>query len=119
PPTITSLSTNSGTDGSPVTITGTNFTGVTAVAFNTTAATFNFVDDSHITTSVPAGATTGPVKVTTPGGFATSSTFTVQPSLPSFSPSHGVVGATVVVTGSGFTGATSVSFNGTSQTVLT
>jgi uncharacterized repeat protein (TIGR03803 family) len=49
--------------GSPVTILGTNLSGATSVAFNGTAATFNVVSASEITTTVPAGATTGTVQV--------------------------------------------------------
>jgi hypothetical protein len=121
-PTITSLSPSSGTDGTAVTITGTHFTGVSAVNFNGTSASFTFVDDSHITTLVPAGATSGNVTVTTPGGTAASPTaFTVVPAIDAsgISPTHGVIGATVTISGSGFTGATSVGFTGASQSVLT
>jgi uncharacterized repeat protein (TIGR03803 family) len=62
----------SGTLGTPVTILGTNLTGSTSVTFNGTAATFNVVSPSEITTTVPPGATTGTVQVTTPGGTLTS-----------------------------------------------
>lgn len=78
-PTITTLSVTSGATGSSVTITGTRFTGATAVKFNGTAATFAIVSDTSITTSVPASATSGTVTVTTPGGTATSAqSFTVS-----------------------------------------
>ena len=72
-PTITSFSPGSGRVGTKVTIIGTSFTGVTAVAFNGTAATYAVGSDSQITANVPAGATTGPITVTTPGGTAKSS----------------------------------------------
>jgi hypothetical protein len=36
------------------------------VKFNGTAATFTVVSDTEITTTVPAGTTTGIVQVTTP-----------------------------------------------------
>jgi hypothetical protein len=52
--------------GAPVTILGTNLTGATGVSFNGTAATFKIVSKSEIKTTVPVGATTGKVKVTTP-----------------------------------------------------
>jgi large repetitive protein len=55
-----------------VTITGTAFTGATKVLFNGKAATFTVVSSTRITATVPAGATTGRIKVTTPGGTATS-----------------------------------------------
>jgi IPT/TIG domain-containing protein len=80
-PTITSFSPTSGQSGIGVTITGTNFTGATSVKFNGTTATFSVTDASHISASVPNGATTGSISVTTPGGTATSSSsFTVTTS---------------------------------------
>jgi uncharacterized repeat protein (TIGR03803 family) len=54
--------------GAKVKILGTNLTGATSVSFNGTAAVFTVVSDSEITTTVPAGATTGTVRVTTPSG---------------------------------------------------
>lgn len=62
----------SGQVGAPVTILGTNLTGSTSVTFNGTAAAFNVVSASEITTTVPAGATTGTVQVMAPGGTLTS-----------------------------------------------
>jgi uncharacterized repeat protein (TIGR03803 family) len=64
----------SGTFGTPVTILGTNLTGATSVNFNGTAATFNVVSPSEITTAVPVGATTGVVQVTVPGSTLISNT---------------------------------------------
>src|SRR5580765_6528287 len=52
--------------GTGVTITG--FTGATAVSFNGVAATFTVGPSGTITTTVPAGATTGSITVTTPSG---------------------------------------------------
>jgi uncharacterized protein (TIGR03437 family) len=49
-----------------VKILGTNLTGATNVTFNGTAAAFTVVSKSLITTTVPAGATTGKLKVVTP-----------------------------------------------------
>jgi uncharacterized protein (TIGR03437 family) len=54
--------------GAAVKILGTNLTGATSVTFNGTAAVFKVVSASLITTTVPAGATTGTVEVTTPKG---------------------------------------------------
>jgi uncharacterized repeat protein (TIGR03803 family) len=58
----------SGKVGAAVKILGTNLTGATSVAFNGTAATFTVVSSTEITTTVPTGATTGNVQVTTPRG---------------------------------------------------
>src|SRR4029450_4176338 len=77
-PTITSFSPTSGPVGATVTINGTNFTGATSVKFNGVSATFIVNSATKITATVPTGATTGTVSVTTPGGTATStSDFTV------------------------------------------
>ena len=47
-------------------------------------------------------------------GTATSATsFTVAPRITSFTPAHGGIGASVAINGVNFTGATSVTFNGT------
>jgi hypothetical protein len=76
-PTLSSFSPASAATGSTVTISGTNFTGATAVSFGgTAAASFSAVSATSIT-AVVAGGTTGTVSVTTPGGTATSTgTFT-------------------------------------------
>ena len=98
--------------GTGVTITG--FTGATAVSFNGVAATFTVSPSGTITTTVPAGATTGPITVTTPGSgpMLTTTRFTVTPAITSFAPPNGVGGTGVTITGTNFTGATAVSFNG-------
>ena len=58
--------------GGLIRILGTNLTGATSVTFNGTAATFIVVSGSEITTTVPTGATTGEVQVTTPHGTLSS-----------------------------------------------
>jgi uncharacterized protein (TIGR03437 family) len=65
--------------GTQVTITGTSFTGATKVTFGGVKATMFSVDsNTQITATVPTGAKTGKIQVTTPGGTATSSgVFTV------------------------------------------
>jgi hypothetical protein len=63
-----SLQHNSGEVGFTVRILGQGLTGTTAVSFNGTAASFNVVSDTYLTAIVPAGATTGFITVTTPGG---------------------------------------------------
>jgi hypothetical protein len=84
-PTISSFNPNTGGIGSDVTVTGTNFTGATAVTFGgIPAITYTVTSNTSITATVPAGAITGPIGVTTPAGTATSSgsftvTFTLTP----------------------------------------
>jgi uncharacterized repeat protein (TIGR03803 family) len=53
-------------------ILGQGFTGTTGVSFSGTPAEFTIVSDTLIKATVPAGATTGFVTVTTPGGTLTS-----------------------------------------------
>ena len=67
-PSISTLTPATAPVGSSVTISGSNFTGATAVAFNGSAAAFTVVSDATIQTTVPAAATTGPISVTTPAG---------------------------------------------------
>jgi hypothetical protein len=116
-PVVSGFSPASGPPETAVTINGSGFTGATSVRFNSTATSFSVNSTSSITASVPAGATTGPISVTTGGGTGTSSgSFTVTapaaPTITSFTPASGPVGTSVTITGSGFTGATSVTFNG-------
>ena len=51
--------------GTTVEILGQGFTGTTGVSFNGVAAAFNVESDTYLTATVPAGASTGPVAVTT------------------------------------------------------
>jgi hypothetical protein len=116
-PTITSISPTSGSVGTLVTISGSNFAGATSVAFDGTSATFEVVNNGEITATVPSGASTGLISVTTPAGTASSPTdFTVtaaaSPVVTSFTPTIGVIGTVVTVYGSGFAGLTAASING-------
>jgi uncharacterized repeat protein (TIGR03803 family) len=54
--------------GARVIILGNNLTGSTNVTFNGTPATFTVESDTYITATVPTGAATGTVQVTTPSG---------------------------------------------------
>ena len=71
-PVITDLQPRSGQVGFSVTIAGVNLNGVTSVTFNGRPAQFTGIGSNFIQAFVPDGATTGPVKVTTPNGTATS-----------------------------------------------
>jgi uncharacterized repeat protein (TIGR03803 family) len=55
-----------GKSGYKVNILGNNLTGATSVTFNGTAATFTVVSPTLIKATVPTGATTGTIQVTTP-----------------------------------------------------
>jgi uncharacterized repeat protein (TIGR03803 family) len=58
----------SGKVGAKIIILGNNLTGSSAVTFNSKPATFTVVSATEITATVPAGATTGTVTVTTSSG---------------------------------------------------
>ena len=73
--TVTCISPTYGLTGASVTITGTNFTGTSAVSFGGTPATSFVVNSvSSITAVAPAGIDTVNVTVTTPGGTSAIST---------------------------------------------
>ena len=99
-----------GTVGSTVTIYGTAFSataGENVVAFNGVAAAVTSATSTKLVTSVPSGATTGPISVTTPAGTATSGTsFQVgnpsAPTIAGFSPLIGTVGSTLTINGTNF-----------------
>jgi len=79
-PTITSLDPTSGTEGTEVTITGTNFSANTAentVQFNGASATVKSASETQLIAEVPAGATTGNVSVTVGNEMVRGPVFTV------------------------------------------
>jgi hypothetical protein len=115
--------------GTVVTITGTGFTGATAVTFGGTAATtFTVVSNTSITATSPAHAA-GVVDVVVTTGLGTSPTtgtgndFTYGsgPTITLISPTSGPTagGTTVTITGTGFTGATAVNFGAVAATSFT
>jgi hypothetical protein len=93
PPTIASFTPASGPVGTVVSIMGSNFGAVSNVTFNLTTASFTVVSGTQIQATVPAGATTGRIRVTNAAGTATSAgDFTVttppQPTTLTFNPPH-------------------------------
>jgi hypothetical protein len=79
-PTVTSFTTSSADESYVVIITGTNFTGATAVKFGATdALSFTVDSDTQITVVVDHG-TSGKITVTTGGGTATSADDFTPPS---------------------------------------
>ena len=78
-PTLTSFTPTSGPVGTLVTITGAGLTQTTKVTFTGKSASFTVISDTEVTATVPTGATTGKIAVTTKGGTASSQTsFTVD-----------------------------------------
>ncbi len=66
-PTVSGVNPPGGAVGSQVTITGSNFTGVTSVRFaGGVAAQFTINSNTQITATVPQGAVTGPITISKP-----------------------------------------------------
>jgi uncharacterized delta-60 repeat protein/gliding motility-associated-like protein len=109
PPTFTSFAPTSGYPGTSVTLTGSNFStvpGLNVVRFNGVVATVTASTATSITTTVPSGATTGPVSVevacqtaTAPGNFTV---LIPPPVITSFAPASGPIGTSVTLTGTDF-----------------
>jgi hypothetical protein len=124
-PSVTSLSITSGSTGggTVVTILGSGFTDAVSVQFGTVPITdFNVLNDSSIVATSPAQAAgTVDVRVTNNAGISSTSsadhftyTAAAAPAVSSITPTSGPAtgGTTVTVVGSGFTGATDVTFGG-------
>ncbi|MEI7420845.1 MAG: glycine-rich protein, partial [Prolixibacteraceae bacterium] len=111
---ISSFTPTSSGVGLTVTITGTNFTGATAVSFGGTAATSFMVVDTNTITAVVGTGASGIVSVTAPRGTGTLAGFTWVPApvISSFTPLYGGKFTTTTITGTNFTGTTAVSFGG-------
>lgn len=104
--------------GTSITINGSNFTGVDQVRFDTSLVSVTPTSDTQITVAAPAHAA-GPVGVAVLKNGAASAvfnsyTYIAAPSVTSVAPASGGAagGNSVTVTGTGFTGATAVSFGG-------
>src|ERR1043165_7847030 len=100
---------NGGGVGTEVTTFGTAFSSTPAnntVKFNGVTATVTSSTPTQIVTTVPAGATTGPISVTTSAGTGVSSTHFVvgnlKPTITGFTPTSGEVGTSVVINGTNF-----------------
>jgi hypothetical protein len=66
--------------GKTIEFLGQGFKGTTSVSFNGTAAIFTVKSSTYLTATVPSGATTGFVTVTTPGGrLASGKKFKILP----------------------------------------
>ncbi len=130
-PSVTGLSQTGGSTagGTVVTVTGSYFTGATAVNFGTVAADFSVLADGYLIATAPSQAVgTVDVTVVTPSGTSSTSsadhfTYTAAsaPSVSAVTPNTDTVagGATVTVFGSHFTGATAVNFGSTAAASFT
>ncbi len=125
-PTITSFTATSGFVGASIQIVGTGFDpipGNNIVKFNGVPATITSSSATSLTVTVPTGATTGTITVTSNGMTASSTTpFVVLnvPTIISFTPSQGPVGTVVTLTGKNFSdlpASNIVAFNSVSAVV--
>ncbi len=73
-PVINDFTPDSGLAGTVVTITGENFSKATAVNFGSVLQQFSIDSDTQISAIVSSGTKTSKIRVTTPGGIATSNT---------------------------------------------
>ncbi len=125
-PTVTSVTPADGptTGGTAVVITGSGFTGASSVSFGGTSVVPTVDSDTQISVSSPQGTGVVDVTVVAPGGTSAATpasqfTYTTPPAAPTvtgISPASGpdTGGTAVTISGTGFTGATSVSFGGAS-----
>ena len=128
-PTVANVSPSAGPTpgGTTVTISGTEFTGATAVSFGGVSASFTVNSDTQITAIDSAGSGTVDVTVTIAGGVtsATSTedqfTYIAVPTVTSVDASNGPAagGTSVNIFGSGFSGAAVVSFGGVNAASFT
>nr|WP_308433116.1 IPT/TIG domain-containing protein [Streptomyces libani] len=108
-----------------MTLSGSGFSGATAVRFGGVSAAFTVVSGSQITATAPAGSGTVQVTVTTPGGTSNGVSFTYVsapvPALTSATPNSGPAagGTTVTLTGTGLAATTAVRFGATPATSFT
>lgn len=118
-PTVSSISPNTGTTsgGTPVSITGNNFTAPATVSIGgVPAANVNVQNVNVITCTTGAGGTVGPASVvvtTTAGSNAGNTLFTYTSAAPvpvvtAIYPNAGYGNTLATIVGSGFTGATAV-----------
>jgi len=97
-PSISSINPDSGTEGTSVTISGSDFGDSPSVSFGGTNATVSSSTSSSITTAVPSGLSAGDVQVTVSANGQTSNavTFTVEEDDPEPTPDVTTVADTVV-----------------------
>ena len=119
PPQLSGFSPLAGVVGTTVTLTGANLNTATLVTFNGRTAAFSVLSVTQLSATVPAGATSGPIVVTTPGGsIASLAPFTVllPPTLTITSPANGATlsASSIQVRGTvnGATSEIGVSVNG-------
>ena len=128
-PAITSLSPSTAAQGDLVTITGTDFDGVTGVTIGGQSATITTnpnaaPNDTSLVVRVPADAATGAnnVILATGAGASSAASLTVTaatPTISSLSATSGIRGDSITITGNFYNGVTAVKFGSVSATSFT
>ncbi|MGA9963911.1 MAG: choice-of-anchor tandem repeat GloVer-containing protein [Terriglobales bacterium] len=120
-PTFISLLPSSGKVGKMIGILGQGFSRSSVVKFDGVQATsVKNTGTTFLSATVPPGALTGSVTVTTGSTTLTSNkTFRVTPQILSFSPSSGKVGTPVMINGVSLTQTSKVTFGGVKATSFT
>lgn len=115
-PVIYALNKPAGKVGEVITITGDGFDPNPAgntVTFNGTPAIVNTAAVNSLNVTIPVGATTGNLTVTTTGGATPVGFYTVEePYIKTYYPSSGIPNTKIQILGHNLTGTTSVKFNG-------
>ncbi len=125
---ILEFSPNGAAIGKSVAIFGTGFSAIVSentVSFNGTAAAITSANTTKLVATVPSGATSGSISVTTPTGSATSAdAFAIEsakePTISGFTPPIALAGAPITVSGTNFESgrfANNVGLNGMRATV--
>jgi phospholipase C len=125
PPVVTDVTPSTASPGQTVRIQGADLSGASQVMFGSTPATaISVASDNSLSATVPAGSGGGEVRVVTPAGTSArvpldAFSFATGPVVSGLSDRRGTRGHLVRISGSGFTGATGVSFGGSAATDLT
>jgi hypothetical protein len=113
-PVIDSFTPATAISGTVVTIKGSNFSNVTSVAFGGVAASSFTIDSATGISAVVGGGASGFVSATNLYGTGNLAGLNfIGPIISSFTPTIGVSGTPITITGVNFSGATGVAFGGT------
>ncbi|VXC52370.1 hypothetical protein NOCARDAX2BIS_80020 [Nocardioides sp. AX2bis] len=118
PAVVDTFTPTTGSPGTPVVVTGAGFLDATAVAFGTASAPFVVDSDTQITATVPTDVpASSRITVTTPSTTVESNalfTATRPVGVDALSPSAGVPGTAVVITGTNLSETSAVAFGASS-----
>jgi hypothetical protein len=120
-PVISSFTPTTAGTGVIIGIAGTYIDDATSVSIDGSHATFFLANNGSLMATVPAGISSGPIVVVTPGGTATSSTNLIidnTPSVLDLDPARGWVTDTLHVSGYNLSNASNVTIGGVSATII-